>query len=95
MQPPPMPVRANLHILLAKVNLERAQRGEPQLSLRQLALESAVSPSVVTTLAAGRTGRIDFDTIDKLLTFINRYIPANTNDLITWLSDQDGGSSHA
>jgi transcriptional regulator with XRE-family HTH domain len=79
-----MPVRSNLQILLAKVNLERSQRGESMLSLRQLAIEADISPSVVSNLVAGRTGRIDFETIDKLLSFINRYVPANTGDLITW-----------
>ncbi len=79
-----MPVRSNLQLLVARVNVERAQRGETPLSLRQLALESGVAHSVVTNLAANRNERIDYATIDKLLTFINKYVPANTGELITW-----------
>ncbi len=82
--PSTMPVRANLHVLLARLNLERAQRGEPPLSLRQLASESNLAPSICANLAAGRSGRIDFDTIDKLLTFFNQFFPTTAGDLISW-----------
>ncbi len=79
-----MPVRANLHLLLAQVNVERAKRGEHSLSLRQLAFNSGLAPSIAANLAAGRSGRIDFDTIDRLLTYINRYISVDAGDLLTW-----------
>ncbi len=84
MQHQTMPVRSNLQVLLAKVNLERTQKGLAPLSLRQLAIESGVAHSVVTNLAADRSGRIDYDTIDKLLSYINKYVPANTGELLTW-----------
>lgn len=79
-----MPIRANLHLLLAQVNVERVKRGEPALSLRQLAIDSGIAPSVVSTLAAGKTTRIDFDTIDKLLTSFNRYLSVDAGDLLLW-----------
>jgi DNA-binding Xre family transcriptional regulator len=79
-----MPIRANLHLLLAQTNVERAKQREAPLSLRQLALEAGIAPSVVSTLAAGRTGRIDFDTIDRLLRYFNRYIVADAGDLLVW-----------
>lgn len=79
-----MPLRANLQLLLAQVNVERAKRGEPPLSLRQLAQESGITPSVVSTLATGRTRRIDFDTIDRLLDYFNHYIQVDAGDLLVW-----------
>ncbi len=86
-----MPVRSNLQILLARVNLERAQRGEPTLSLRQLSMETGVAHSVLTTLASNRNQRIDYGTIDKLLTFFNRYIIVNAGDLLVWTPTQNEG----
>ncbi len=83
-----MPVRPNLPVLLARINLERAQKGEAQLSLRQLALECDLAPSVLTTLASGKTQRIDYATINKLLSFFNRYIEVDTGDLLVWTPDE-------
>jgi DNA-binding Xre family transcriptional regulator len=85
-----MPVHSNLQVLLAKVNVERAQRGEPTMSLRQLALEIGVAHSVLTNLAADRSGRIDYNTIDKLLTFSSRYLTVNTSDLLAWTPSSEG-----
>ena len=88
-----MTVRSNLQLLLAQVNVERAKRHEHPLSLRQLAMETGIAHSVLTTLAAGRSVRIDYATIDRVLTYINRYIPADTNHLIPWTPEQP--SEHA
>ncbi len=79
-----MPLRSNLRLLLAQANVERAKQGLPALSLRQLALESGIALSVLTALAAGRSQRIDYGTIDTLLTSLNRYIPAGTGALLVW-----------
>ncbi len=84
MQEATMPIRPNLQLLLAQTNVERAKQGHPPLSLRQLALECDLAPSVLTTLAGGKTRRIDYDTIDKLLTFFNKYLPVTTGDLLVW-----------
>ncbi len=85
----PMPVRPNLPVLLARANLERAQKGEPPLSLRQLALKCGLAPSVLTTLASGKTQRIDYATINKLLSFFNCYIEVDTGDLLVWAPDAE------
>ena len=87
-----MPVTSNLRLLLAQANVERAKQGEAALSLRQLAIESNVSISVVTNLAAGRLHRIDYGTIDKLLTYLNRYIEAGTGDLLVWTPPDAAGA---
>ena len=89
-----MPVRSHLQVLLARVNVERAQRGESTMSLRQLALQIGVAHSVLTNLAADRSRRIDYNTIDRLLNFFSRYLPVNTSDLLLWTppSESNGTS---
>ncbi len=89
-----MPVRSNLRLLLAHVNVERAKQGQPALSLRQLALESGIALSVLTSLAAGRSHRIDYGTIDKLLTYLNRYIDVATGDLLIWTPAEPRSPDH-
>jgi DNA-binding Xre family transcriptional regulator len=70
------------------MNVERAKRGERPLTLRGLARATGVAPSVLTTLAAEKSQRIDYGTIDRVLAFIHGYFPVNTNDLIPWAPDQ-------
>lgn len=82
-----MPVRCNLPVLIAQANVERAKRKQPRLSLRRLADESGVSLSVLNALNTGRSGRIDYDTIDKLLRFFNNYLKIDTGDLLVWEPD--------
>lgn len=77
-------VRSNLPLLLARVNVERAKRNEPRLTLRELESESGVSLSVLAALHTGKNKRIDFETINKLLAFFSLYIPVTTNDLLPW-----------
>lgn len=84
-----MPIRANLQLLLAQANVERAKRGETTLSLRQLAKEANITPSVVSTLASGKTERIDFSTIDKLLNYFNQYLIIDAGDLLVWMPEEN------
>jgi hypothetical protein len=71
-------------MLLARVNVERARRGQPALSLRRLAEESGVSLSVLVALHTGRSGRVDYATLDRLLTYFSRDFPVSMNDLLVW-----------
>lgn len=82
-----MPVRCNLRLLLAQANVERVKRGEVPLSLRQLALESGVSLSVLAALNTDKSERIDYRTIDRLLHFFNKYLSVSTGDLLVWTND--------
>ena len=82
-----MTISCRLRLLLAQVNVERARRGQAGVSLRQLAQESGVSLSVLTALNTGRSHRIDYTTIDRLLRFFNRYLVVSTDDLLTWEPD--------
>jgi DNA-binding Xre family transcriptional regulator len=83
-----MTISCQLRVLLAQANLQRAKSGQPLLSLRQLAGESKVSLSVLTALNTGRNQRIDYATLDRLLTYFSRYFPITTSDLLSWEADQ-------
>jgi DNA-binding Xre family transcriptional regulator len=82
-------ISCKLRVLLARVNVERARQGQPPLSLRRLAAESGVSLSVVAALNTGRSQRIDYATIDHLLTYFSTYFDVTTDDLLTWEREQD------
>jgi DNA-binding Xre family transcriptional regulator len=77
-------ISCKLRLLLARVNVERAKQGKSPLSLRNLARESGVSLSALTALNTGRSQRIDYATIDHLLTYFNAYMTVSTNDLLAW-----------
>jgi len=77
-------ISCKLRLILAQVNVERVKQGNPPLSLRRLAGESGVSLSVLAALHTGRSQRIDYATIDQLLTYFNRYFYVTTNDLLAW-----------
>ena len=79
-----MTVSCKLRVLLARVNVVRADQGQPPLSLRRLAEESGVSLSVLAALHTGRSQRIDYHTVDSLLRYFNSYFTVTTNDLLTW-----------
>ncbi|WP_198925133.1 hypothetical protein [Dictyobacter vulcani] len=79
-----MTISCKLRLLLARANVERARLGEPALSLRRLADESRVSLSVLAALHTGKSQRIDYMTIDHLLTYFNRYFQVTTDDLLNW-----------
>lgn len=90
-----MTISCRLRLLLARANVERAQQNEPPLSLRQLALESGVSLSVLTALNTGRNQRIDFQTIDRLLAYFSRYFTVTTGDILQWTGDPQPAASVA
>ncbi len=79
-----MTIACRLRLLLARVNLARAQADQPPITLRQLAAETGVALSVISGLMSGRNQRIDFQTIDRLLSFFNRYFPVDAGDLLQW-----------
>ena len=84
-----MTISSQLRLLLARANVERVKQGQPALSLRRLAEESGVSLSVLATLHTGKSQRIDYTTIDHLLTYFNRYFRVTTDDLLSWQDSQE------
>jgi hypothetical protein len=81
-----MPVSCRLRVVLAQLNVERAKSGQPAISLRRLSQESSVSLSVLASLHTGRSQRVDYSTIDRLLSYFNRFFPVSIDDLFTWKS---------
>jgi len=79
-----MTIACCLRVLLAKANVERAKQGKPILSLRSLARESGVSLSVLASLHTGRSQRVDYITIDRLLTYFSYYFNVSVDDLFVW-----------
>lgn len=79
-----MTITCHLRILLAKANVERAKQGKPTISLRSLARESGVSLSVLASLHTGRSQRVDYTTIDRLLNYFSYYFNVSVDDLIVW-----------
>jgi DNA-binding Xre family transcriptional regulator len=80
-----MTITCHLRVLLAKTNVERAKLGKPALSLRSLAKESGVSLSVLASLHTGRSQRIDYTTIDRLLNYFSCYFNnVSIDDLFAW-----------
>ena len=79
-----MTISCKFRLLLARANVERARQGKPVLSLRRLAEESGVSLSVLAALNTDKNQRIDYATIDQLLTYFSSYFAVTTNDLLAW-----------
>lgn len=88
-------ISSQLRLLLARVNVERAVRGDPPVSLRRLSEESGVSLSVLAALHTGRSQRIDYNTIDHLLDYFNRYFHVTAGDLLTWEQTSADDSRYA
>jgi len=84
-----VPVSCHLRILLARLNLEQAKNRQPAVSLRRLAQESGVSQSVLVALHTERSQRIDYATIDRLLSYFSRFLPVRMDDLLTWEPAQE------
>jgi putative transcriptional regulator len=64
-----MSVRSAVPMLVARLNMERAQCGLPFLRQVDIADAAGISQSVISALLAGRSTRIDFNTIDKLCAY--------------------------
>ncbi|WP_246039141.1 XRE family transcriptional regulator [Dictyobacter alpinus] len=62
-----MSVSCRLRLLLAQLNVERAKSGQLTISLRRIAQESEIAQSVLVSLHTGRSQRVDYATIDRLL----------------------------
>jgi DNA-binding Xre family transcriptional regulator len=87
-----MPVTCRLRILLARLNVERAKTGQRAISLRRLAQESGISQSVLVALHTGHNQRIDYATIDRLLSYFSRFLPVSIEDLLVWEPRQQESS---
>lgn len=85
MQVKTMAVRSRLKIVLAEHNTELIRAGQPPRTVRALAEEIALSPSVITGLTSGRASRVDFKTLDKLC----KVLHCQPGDLLVYAPDED------
>lgn len=76
-------VRSRLKVLIAERNLQLLREGKPQLTVRRIADESGIPGSVITGLTAGRAGRIDFKTLDRLC----RYFDVQPGELLEYVPE--------
>jgi len=83
-----MTISCRLRVVLAQLNVERAKIGQSAITLRRLSRESGVSLSVLASLHTGKSQRIDYTTIDRLLSYFNRFFPTSINDLFGWERDR-------
>lgn len=88
-----MTVSCRLRVVLAQLNVDLAKSGQPALSLRRLSQESGVSLSVLAALNTGKSQRVDYATIDRLLTYFNRFSPVSIDDLFRWEAAQESSSA--
>lgn len=59
-------VKSRLKLLINQRNSERIQAGQKELTIRQLAADAGVPPSVVSGLSSGRAQQVHFKTLDRL-----------------------------
>lgn len=78
-----MAVRSRLKIVLSERNTERVRAGLEPRTVRSLAEEIKLSPSVITGLTSGRAKRVDFETLNKLC----RILECQPGDLLMYTPD--------
>ncbi len=77
-------VRSRLRALLAQRNAERAERQEPEITIRQLAEDIDLSPSVITGLTGKRSQGVQFETLNKLCA----YFECQPGDILVYEPDK-------
>lgn len=79
-----MAIKSALAKIIARENVKRADVGQRPLSQAQIARESGVPQSVISTLMNGKSRRIDFDTINGLCNFFK----IGPGDLFDYIPDE-------
>lgn len=79
-----MAVRSRLKLVLAEHNTARIRDGLEPRTVRSLAEEIDLSPSVITGLTSGRAKRVDFETLNKLCRALN----VKPGDILDYTPDQ-------
>jgi DNA-binding Xre family transcriptional regulator len=60
-------IRVGLRKLVAQINVQRAERGEPDLTYKELAAAAALSPTTIAQFSTGKAKGAEFVTLDRLL----------------------------
>lgn len=79
-----MAVRSRLKIILSEHNTNRVRAGLEPHTVRELAKEIDLSPSVITGLTSGRARRVDFGTLNKLCGILN----CQVGDILEYIPDE-------
>lgn len=79
-----MPLRCNVAVLLAKLNLQRVEAGGKPISVRGLAQATEISHSSLVNIVHNRTTRFDLDIIEKLMRFFNT---RDISDIFVWIDE--------
>ena len=80
-------VKSRLKLLLNERNGDRIRAGQPEITIRQLAADAGVPPSVVSGLTSGRAQQVHFRTLDRLC----RALECTPGDLLEYVSDSEAG----
>lgn len=78
-------VKSRLKLLISERNTERIRAGQPELTIRQIAADAGVPPSVVSGLTSGRAQQVHFRTLDRLC----RALSCTPGDLLEYTPDQN------
>mgnify|MGYP003407689347 FL=1 len=80
-------VKSRLKLLLNERNGDRIRAGQPEITIRQLAADAGVPPSVVSGLTSGRAQQVHFRTLDRLC----RALECTPGDLLEYVSESEAG----
>jgi putative transcriptional regulator len=78
-------VRSRLNVIIADINAERARKQQKELTIRQLASDAGLPPSVVSGLITNRAKQAHFKTLDKLC----KALKCTPGDLLEFAPDPD------
>lgn len=76
-------VKSRLKLLLNERNHARLKAGQSKLTIRQLAADAGVPPSVVSGLTSGRALAVHFRTLDRLC----RALDCTPGDILEYTPD--------
>jgi putative transcriptional regulator len=91
MQERTMAVKSRLRAIVAQQNYERAEAGQPELSIRGIAHDAGLSASVVSGLMSNRAKRLDMTTLDRLC----RFFGVQPGDILVYTPDESEGAADA
>lgn len=85
-----MAVRSRLKLLIAERNIALMREGKQTLTQRSIAESTGLSLSVISGLAANRTERVDFTTLNKLCAFFE----VQPGDILVYSRDEFAPTAH-
>ncbi|WP_129629105.1 helix-turn-helix domain-containing protein [Candidatus Oscillochloris fontis] len=78
-------IKSDLKYFLAQLNAERIRRGEKALTIRQIAEETGLATSTLTSLTTNKAKGIQFETLSALC----RYFKVSPQKILKYIPDKD------